>query len=582
MTQRQECSTCGTTLPPDAPAGVCPKCLLQAGMDDFSEVAELDATLIADPELNVNRPDEPLTDADVPRFGSAQPPGTKLRYFGDYELLDEIARGGMGIVYKARQTRLNRVVALKMILSGQLASDGDVRRFQTEAESAARLDHPGIVPIFEVGEHDGRHFYSMAMVEGESLAERLARGPLAPRDTVELARSIAVAVQHAHERGVVHRDLKPANILIDSDGQPHVTDFGLARQTTTDSSLTATGQVLGTPGYMSPEQAAGTSGLVGEAADVYALGAVLYTALTGGPPFAADTAIETLKLVVESEPASLSAINSDVDVDLQTIVHKCLQKRPEDRYSSAAELADELQRYLTGVPIHARPVSFSQRLYRWGRRKPLVPALIASVSVAVIALGGLLFQMSSGSPTDELLTKEVAGQLVSEAASIPNDDWVAAANGIAGNSLATSENRPLSVILFAMHGYSLDQNDGHPNAADDFRYAEPRPKPYQIAAAIWISKHKGFASFIQPEYITGCTVEQEAATAHGTVSFSAEDLYSGQVNFVARRVAGRWTVDELHMNNLGVSLHRSDDGMWRPRIPVTSGDQRPSSSDTSQ
>ena len=487
-----------------------------------------------------------------------------VRYFGEYELLEEIARGGMGVVYRARQTRLNRIVALKMILAGQLAGDADVRRFQTEAEAAAKLDHPGIVAIFEVGEHDGHYFYSMALVEGESLEERLTRGPLAPREAAQLVRSMAMAVQHAHEKGVIHRDLKPANVLIDRDGQPRITDFGLARQTATEGSLTATGQVLGTPGYMSPEQASGGSDRVAEATDVYALGAVLYAAVTGRPPFVADTAIETLKQVIESDPAPPSAINNRVDVDLQTIMQKCLEKRPEDRYSSATELADELQRYLTGVPIHARPVSSLQRLYRWGRRRPLVPSLIASVCVAALAIAGLVHQVSSGNPENDNLTSEVAGQLVSEAASIPNDEWAAIASSSTMPSAAASDNRPLSLILFSLYGQSLDQIDGHPNAADDFQYAEPRPKPYLIAEAIWISKGKGYASFIQPEYITDCTIQQEADTAHGTTSFSVNDLYTGKVNYVARRRENTWIVEELHLPNLGVSLQRNDDGDWGP------------------
>ncbi len=198
--------------------------------------------------------------------------GTKVRYFGDYELLEEIARGGMGVIYRARQINLKRVVALKMILAGQLAGEQDVRRFHAEAEAAAKLDHPGIVPIFEVGEHEGQHYFSMAFVEGESLAHKVAAGPLPAREAAELTRKVAEAVGYAHQQGVIHRDLKPANVLLDKDGQPRVTDFGLAKRIEGDSDLTATGQVLGTPSYMPPEQAAGKQDKIKETADVYSWG----------------------------------------------------------------------------------------------------------------------------------------------------------------------------------------------------------------------------------------------------------------------------------------------------------------------
>jgi serine/threonine protein kinase len=287
MTENTTCPECGAKLPADAPAGVCPKCLLQVGMDvsqsDDESVADLPPTLVTDSVSPADVPTLSPTEHGGETSKSAPQIGTKIKYFGDYELLDEIARGGMGVVYKVRQVRLNRTVALKMILSGQFAGESDVQRFQTEAESAAALDHPGIVPIFEVGEHEGHHFFSMGLVEGDSLAARIAKSPLPPKEASELVRKIAEAVQYAHDQGVVHRDLKPANILLDKDGQPRVTDFGLAKRVKGDSDLTATGQILGTPSYMPPEQAAGRTGQVKKPADVYALGAVLYATLTGRP-----------------------------------------------------------------------------------------------------------------------------------------------------------------------------------------------------------------------------------------------------------------------------------------------------------
>ena len=255
----------------------------------------------------------------------SEPLGT-VREFGDYELLAEIARGGMGVVYRARQRSLQRIVALKMIRAGELASEAEIQRFHVEAEAAANLDHPGIVPIYEVGQHAGQHYFSMGYVEGDSLAARVALGPLPPRWAAELVREVAQAVQYAHEQGVIHRDLKPANILLDRTGRPRVTDFGLAKRVASDSNLTLSGQVIGTPSYMPPEQAAGHADQIGPSADVYALGAVLYALLTGRPPFQAATPADTLWQVLEQDPVPLRQLNPAVPRDLETIALKCLEK----------------------------------------------------------------------------------------------------------------------------------------------------------------------------------------------------------------------------------------------------------------
>lgn len=323
--------------------------------------------------------------------GSVEVPKPQLGAFGDYELLAEIARGGMGIVYKARQTKLNRLVALKMILSGRFADDSDVKRFRAEAEAAAQLDHPGIVPIYEVGIKNGQHFFSMALIEGPSLNRKVKDGPLPPSEAARLVQAVAEAIDYAHRKGVVHRDLKPHNILLDAQGRPKVTDFGLAKKAESQGELTTTGQVLGTPSYMPPEQAAGQGNATGPAADVYSLGAVLYCLLTGRPPFQAATPLETLQLVLEQEPVPPRQFNSGVPQDLDTICLKCLSKQPNHRYASAAELAADLGRWLDGEAILARPASPWQRAWRWGRRQPAVAVFVALyVLVALTASLGLL------------------------------------------------------------------------------------------------------------------------------------------------------------------------------------------------
>ncbi len=307
-----------------------------------------------------------------------------VRYFGDYEIIREIARGGMGVVFHARQVSLNRPVALKMILAGQLANDTDVKRFYTEAEAAANLDHPGIVPIYEVGQHEGQHYFSMGFVEGQSLSQRLAGGPLPVREAAELIRRVSAAIEYAHQHGVIHRDLKPANILLDRNGNPRVTDFGLAKKLQGDSGLTGSGQIMGTPSYMPPEQAEGRRGEVGPAADVYALGATLYALVTGRPPFQAATAMETVLQLVSDEPVRPRRLNASISRDLETICLKCLEKEPGKRYASAAALADDLRRCLAGEPILARPVGPGERAWRWCRRSPVVAGLVAGIALALV------------------------------------------------------------------------------------------------------------------------------------------------------------------------------------------------------
>jgi serine/threonine-protein kinase len=375
-------------------------------------------------------PTTPQGPRTPPVAGTIVWPGTDGLTLGDYEILEEIARGGMGIVYKARQVSLNRLVALKMIRGGQLAHGAEVQRFRREAEAAAHLDHPHIVPIYDVSEHDGAPYFTMKLIDGGNLAQRLVdfrlpkangqnkktlRAENANRkaNILVLLATVARAVDYAHQRGLLHRDLKPANILLDAQGRPHVTDFGLVKRVSTDEagqtaavprgSLTESGIAVGTPNYMAPEQAAGPKKALTTAADVYSLGAILYELLTGRPPFDADTPLETLVAVLEREPVRPRALSPFVDADLETVCLKCLEKDPSRRYPSARELAEDLERILAGEPIQARPSGGLARLGRWCRRNVALALAcgVAAVALLAVAGGSFVFALREASHAGE-------------------------------------------------------------------------------------------------------------------------------------------------------------------------------------
>jgi len=361
MPDENKCPACDAVIPPESLDGQCVNCLLTLGLS-----------------------------------GAVR----KLPYFGDYELDEIIGQGGMAVVYRAQQVSLKRLVALKMIRAGQFATEEDVKRFRVEAEAVAHLDHPNIVPLFEVGEHEGHHYFSMKLIEGRDLDRRIrdrefqfapATEPISKSEArktlvriATLLAKVSRAVHYAHQRQILHRDLKPTNILLDESGELYVVDFGLVKHLNDARSVTQTSQILGTVEYMPPEQARGDK-LITTGADIYSLGAILYHLLTGRPPFQGDSQIEILRQVTDTEPARPASLNPLVDRDLETICLKCLEKDPNRRYDSAAALAEEFERLLSGKPILARPVGPWERTIKWLRRNPVKTALIAAILFAIIA-----------------------------------------------------------------------------------------------------------------------------------------------------------------------------------------------------
>jgi len=364
------CGKCGANISADGRQWVCPVCLLEAGLG----LLEDEHHSAADPTPALCR----RTGAQIAKM---------LGDFGDYEWLEEIGRGGQGVVYRAHQKSLNRTVALKVIGLGRWTTEAHLKRFRREAEAAASLDHPCIVPIYKVGERDGSCYISMKFVEGGQLDEVAERQPIPIRHAVELIAKLARTVQYAHQHGILHRDIKPGNILLDAKGEPHLTDFGLARLVETENTITRTLEVMGTPSYMAPCQAAGETRKVSKVTDIYGLGAVLYQLLTGHPPFAGGTTYETIKLVLETEPRHPRLLNPKVDRDLSTICLKCLEKDPRLRYSSALALAEDLEHWLKHEPIRAKRSGVFTHARKWVRRQPAIATLIAALVALAAAMG---------------------------------------------------------------------------------------------------------------------------------------------------------------------------------------------------
>jgi serine/threonine protein kinase/Tfp pilus assembly protein PilF len=373
------CQNCGDKILGDSPKGLCPACVLETGLG-------------------------PLTDEPVAGIGDAGHPAEVLMDFGDYELLEEIGRGGQGVVYRARQKSLNRMVALKVIGLGQWATQAHLKRFRREAESAANLDHPCIVPIYDVGEREGSCYFSMKFIDGGQLDEVAKREPISIRNAAELITKLARTVHYAHEHGILHRDIKPGNILLDAKGEPHLTDFGLARLLETKSTVTHTMDVLGTPSYMAPEQASGHNEQLTSATDVYGLGAVFYQLLTGHPPFVGGTTYETVRLVLETEPRQPRLWNPKIDRELSTICLKCLEKDPKRRYSSALALAEDLEHWLKHEPIRAKRSGFFTHSRKWVRRNPSTTVLVTLLVALVAGIGVMTWKRESAA----LVPKSVA------------------------------------------------------------------------------------------------------------------------------------------------------------------------------
>ncbi len=402
------CPACGRPVPVDAPQGLCPACLLGAGLPGDSTRDHVPAEAWPSTAAAVG-----TTDASwATRTTATRPEGGEIAAIPGYQMLDLLGQGGMGVVYRAVQIGLNRQVALKTIRGDARFQKDQFERFRIEAEAVARLRHPNVVQIFEIGEAGGLPYFSLELLTGGTLAARLRQAPMTPTEAARVLASLARGVQAAHQAGIVHRDLKPSNVLFDADGTPKVADFGLAKRLEADDGQTHTGQVMGTPSYMAPEQARGENRGVGPAADIYALGAILYEAITGRPPFRGASASETVLLVITADPVSPTRLQPRLPRDLETICLKCLAKDPARRYGSAEALADDLARFLDGRSILARPAPSWEKAAKWAKRRPIASGLaIASVAAVAVVIGAVEQSRSAREALGQLKNDQVVREL---------------------------------------------------------------------------------------------------------------------------------------------------------------------------